>query len=100
MSLLTALRSATTRGPSTDGVDIDSSDHVLVQNCDIDNNDDDICLKAGRDYDGLRVNRPTEYIVIRRNTIRSGGGVLSFGSETSGRYPSGGGVRQRRYRHQ
>ena len=51
------------KGPSTDGVDIDSSDHVLVQNCDIDNNDDDICLKAGRDYDG-RVNRPTEYIVF------------------------------------
>jgi hypothetical protein len=72
------------KGPSTDGVDIDSSSHVLVQNCDIDNNDDDICLKAGRDFDGLRVNRPTEYVVIRQNTIRSGGGVVSFGSETSG----------------
>ena len=71
-------------GPSTDGVDIDSSAYVLVQNCDIDNNDDDICLKAGRDYDGLRVNRPTEYVVIRDNLIRRGGGVLSFGSETSG----------------
>jgi polygalacturonase len=71
-------------GPSTDGVDIDSSAYVLVQNCDIDNNDDDICLKAGRDADGLRVNRPTEYIVIRDNLIRRGGGVLSFGSETSG----------------
>jgi polygalacturonase len=79
-----AARISDNKGPSTDGVDIDSSDHVLVQNCDIDNNDDDICLKAGRDSDGLRVNRPTEYIVIRQNTIRSGGGVLSFGSETSG----------------
>src|SRR5581483_9198018 len=37
-------------GPSTDGVDIDSSSNILVQNCDIDNNDDDICLKAGRDF--------------------------------------------------
>ena len=72
------------KGPSTDGVDIDSSSYVLVQNCDIDNNDDDICLKAGRDYDGLRVNRPTEYIVIRNNITRRGGGILSFGSETSG----------------
>ncbi len=71
-------------GPSTDGVDVDSSRYVLVQNCDIDNNDDDICLKAGRDFDGLRVNRPTEYILIRDNTIRRGGGVISFGSETSG----------------
>nr|MDQ3820132.1 glycoside hydrolase family 28 protein [Acidobacteriota bacterium] len=71
-------------GPSTDGVDIDSSSYVLVENCDIDNNDDDICLKAGRDADGLRVNRPTEYVVVRDNMIRHGGGVLSFGSETSG----------------
>ncbi len=71
-------------GPSTDGVDIDSSSHVLVQHCDIDNNDDDICLKAGRDYDGLRVARPTEYVVVRDNLTRRGGGVLSFGSETSG----------------
>src|SRR5436190_2121685 len=72
------------KGPSTDGVDIDSSRYVLVQNCDIDNNDDDICLKAGRDFDGLRVNRPTEYIVVRDNTTRRGGGIVSFGSETSG----------------
>ena len=72
------------KGPSTDGVDIDSSSYVLVQNCDIDNNDDDICLKAGRDYDGLRVNRPTEYVVIRNNITRRGGGIISFGSETSG----------------
>jgi glycosyl hydrolase family 28 len=72
------------RGPSTDGIDIDSSSHVLVQNCDIDNNDDDICLKAGRDSDGLRVNRPTEYVVIRNNITRRGGGIISFGSETSG----------------
>jgi len=71
-------------GPSTDGVDIDSSSYVLVQHCDIDNNDDDICLKSGRDSDGLRVKRPTEYVVIRDNLIRRGGGVVSFGSETSG----------------
>ncbi|HEY0457966.1 MAG TPA: glycosyl hydrolase family 28 protein [Pyrinomonadaceae bacterium] len=71
-------------GPSTDGVDIDSSSYVLIQNCDIDNNDDDICLKSGRDFDGLRVNRPTEYVFIRDNLIRRGGGVVSFGSETSG----------------
>jgi len=71
-------------GPSTDGIDIDSSSNILIQNCDIDNNDDDICLKAGRDADGLRVNRPTEYVVVRNNITRRGGGMLSFGSETSG----------------
>lgn len=71
-------------GPSTDGVDIDSSTYILVENCDIDCNDDDYCLKAGRDADGLRVNKPTEYVVIRHCIARSGGGLCTFGSETSG----------------
>ena len=71
-------------GPSTDGIDIDSSSFVLVENCDIDCNDDNFCLKAGRDADGLRVNRPTEYVVIRDCISRAGGGLVTFGSETSG----------------
>ena len=71
-------------GPSTDGIDIDSSSYILVENCDIDCNDDNFCLKAGRDADGLRVNRPTEYVVIRNSISRKGGGLITFGSETSG----------------
>jgi len=71
-------------GPSTDGIDIDSSSWILVQNCDIDCNDDNFCLKAGRDWDGLRVNRPTEYVVIRNSIARKGAGMLTLGSETSG----------------
>ncbi|HOZ85166.1 MAG TPA: glycosyl hydrolase family 28 protein [Niabella sp.] len=71
-------------GPSTDGIDVDSSSWVLIQNCDIDCNDDDFCLKSGRDWDGLRVNRPTEYVVIKKCIARKGGGLLTLGSETSG----------------
>lgn len=71
-------------GPSTDGVDIDSSTWVLVENCDIDCNDDNICLKSGRDWDGLRVNKPAEYIVIRKCLARRGSGLVTLGSETSG----------------
>lgn len=71
-------------GPSTDGIDIDSSSHVLVQNCDIDCNDDNFCLKAGRDADGLRVNRPCEYVLIQNCVAGAGGGLLTCGSETSG----------------
>ena len=71
-------------GPSTDGIDIDSSTFILVENCDIDCNDDNFCLKAGRDADGLRVNRPTEYVVIRNCISRAGGGLITCGSETSG----------------
>jgi polygalacturonase len=72
------------KGPSTDGIDVDSSSWVLIEHCDIDCNDDDFCLKAGRDWDGLRVNRPTEYVVIRNCIARKGGGLLTLGSETSG----------------
>lgn len=72
------------KGPSTDGIDIDSSSNVLVERCDIEGNDDDICLKAGRDADGLRVNRPTEKIVIRDCTVRGGAAGITIGSETSG----------------
>jgi polygalacturonase len=72
------------KGPSTDGVDVDSSSWVLIENCDIDCNDDDFCLKSGRDWDGLRVNKPTEYVVIRKCLARKGGGLLTLGSETAG----------------
>ena len=71
-------------GPSTDGIDVDSSAWVLIENCDIDCNDDNFCLKAGRDWDGLRVNRATEYVVIRKYLVRRGAGLVTLGSETSG----------------
>lgn len=72
------------RGPSTDGIDIDSSRNVLVEHADISDNDDAICLKAGRDADGLRVNRPDEDIVVRDSTVRDGAAAITIGSETSG----------------
>ena len=71
-------------GPSTDGIDIDSSEYILVQNANINCNDDNFCLKAGRDSDGLRVNRPCQYVVIRDCVAGSGGGMFTCGSETSG----------------
>lgn len=72
------------KGPSTDGFDIDSSRKVLVEHADIDANDDALVLKAGRDSDGLRVNRPTEDIVLRDSIIRHGAAAVTIGSETSG----------------
>ena len=72
------------KGPSTDGIDIDSSRKVLVEHADIDVNDDALCLKAGRDSDGLRVNRPTEDVVLRDSIIRHGAAAVTIGSETSG----------------
>ena len=72
------------RGPSTDGIDIDSSSKILIQNSNINCNDDNFCLKSGRDADGLRVNRPCEYVVIRNCIAGHGDGLFTCGSETSG----------------
>jgi polygalacturonase len=72
------------RGPSTDGIDIDSSKKILVQHADIAVNDDALCLKAGRDSDGQRVARSTEDVVIRDSIVRDGAAGVTFGSETSG----------------
>ena len=71
-------------GPSSDGINTDSSSNVLVENCDIDCNDDNLCVMAGKDADGLRVNRPTENVVYRNCITRAGYGMFSLGSETSG----------------
>lgn len=71
------------QGPSTDGIDIDSCKRVLVENCTISCNDDNICIKSGRDADGLRVNRICEDIIIRNCKLLLGAGI-TLGSETSG----------------
>jgi hypothetical protein len=71
-------------GPSSDGINTDSSRDILVENCDIDCNDDNLCIKAGKDADGLRVNRPSENVVYRNCITRSGHGLIVLGSETSG----------------
>ena len=71
-------------GPSTDGINVDSSRDVLVEGCDVDGNDDCLCVKAGRDADGLRVGRPTENVVFRHCVTREGGGLVTVGSETAG----------------
>ena len=72
------------RGPSTDGIDIDSSERVLVERCDLSVNDDAICIKAGRDWDGLRVARQCREVRIKDCIVRDALAGMTFGSETSG----------------
>ncbi len=71
-------------GANTDGVDIDSCRHVRISDSYFDTGDDSICLKSGKDADGLRVNRPTEDVAITNCTIHRGHGAVVLGSETSG----------------
>ncbi|MDF7810896.1 glycoside hydrolase family 28 protein [Hymenobacter sp. YC55] len=70
--------------PSSDGIDIDSSRDVRISGCDIDVNDDCISIKSGKDADGLRVNRPSENILIEKTRFGYGHGGVAMGSETSG----------------
>jgi polygalacturonase len=69
--------------PSTDGIDVDSSFNVYVQNCEINCNDDAIAIKSGRDNDGILKNMPCYNVFIRNNHIYNGFGI-TLGSEVSG----------------
>ena len=70
--------------PSSDGIDIDSSKHVHINHVYIDDDDDCISIKSGKDADGLRVNRPAEDILIENSHFAFGEGGVAMGSETSG----------------
>lgn len=67
-----------------DGIDVESSKNVLVEYCTLNTGDDCIAIKAGRGYDGLRVNRPSENIVVRYCLSAQGHGGFTIGSETAG----------------
>src|SRR5262249_38522570 len=71
-------------GIFTGGIYIDSSRAVRISDCNLDWGDDNIVLKAGKDPDGLRVNRSCENIPITNCIIHRGSGAIAIGSETSG----------------
>ena len=71
-------------GAFTGGIYIDSTRDVRISDSYLDNGDDAITLKAGKDNDGLRVNRPTENVAIDNCVIHRGSGAIVIGSETSG----------------
>lgn len=72
------------RGGRTDGIDIDSSQNVLIEYVTLGCGDDCFTIKAGRCEDGIRVNRPTANVVIRHCLALRGPGGLTCGSETAG----------------
>ncbi|GEO07334.1 polygalacturonase [Adhaeribacter aerolatus] len=72
------------KAASTDGIDVDSSRDIFIRNCIISVDDDCIAVKSGRGSDGLRVNIPTENVVIEDCTFLEGHGGVSIGTETAG----------------
>jgi polygalacturonase len=73
------------RGPSTDGIDVDSSQNVTIRRCYISTNDDNIALKgtkgplADRDQDSP----PVENIVVEDVECGEGNGLITCGSEAT-----------------
>lgn len=72
------------KAASSDGIDIDSSHDIFIRNCFISVDDDCIAVKSGRGSDGLRVNIPTENVLIENCFFGTGHGGVSIGTETAG----------------
>jgi polygalacturonase len=68
---------------NNDGVDVDSSRYVLIENSKFVTGDDAVVVKSGRDFDGRRIGRPSENVVIRNNDMAGEDGI-ALGSEMSG----------------
>ncbi|HWB85234.1 MAG TPA: glycosyl hydrolase family 28 protein [Bryobacteraceae bacterium] len=72
-------------GPSTDGIDIDSSQNVTVRHCYFSVNDDCVCLKGNR-YDGLNqkpASPPVQHVRVTECTFARGMGALTLGTEAT-----------------
>jgi polygalacturonase len=67
-----------------DGMDLESCSHVLVENSTVDAGDDGICIKSGKDEEGRKVGKASQYIVIRNNIVYKAHGGFVIGSEMSG----------------
>ena len=71
-------------GPNNDGIDIESCENVLIEDSFLNNGDDCIVIKSGRNADGRRIGIPTKNILVRNCVMKDGHGGLVIGSEISG----------------
>lgn len=71
--------------PNTDGIDPDSCEDMVIEDCYISVGDDGVAIKSGWDQYGITYGRPSMNILLRNLVIRSmvSAGV-SIGSEMSG----------------
>jgi polygalacturonase len=72
-------------GPSTDGIDIDSSQKVTIRKCYISVNDDNIALKGSKGplADQDKDSPPVEDILIEDCEFGDGNGMITCGSEAT-----------------
>lgn len=71
-------------GHNNDGIDVEMTRNVLIENCRFDQGDDAIVIKSGRNQDAWRLATPSENIEVRNCTVVNGHVLLGVGSEMSG----------------
>lgn len=71
-------------GPNTDGIDPDSCEDVLIQNCVFDTGDDGIAINSGLNEDGIRVNKLCKNVEVKNCTFNKGHASVAIGSAMSG----------------
>ncbi len=69
--------------PNTDGMDIESSTDIKIEDCIVDVGDDGIALKSGSGDQGIKANSPTKNVVIKNCTVKKAHGGFVIGSETA-----------------
>lgn len=67
---------------NNDGIDLEYSKDILIENITFNNNDDNIAIKAGRDNEGRAMQRPSENIIVK-NCHFKGLHAVVIGSEMS-----------------
>jgi polygalacturonase len=60
-----------TGAPNTDGIDPDSCEDMVIEDCYISTGDDAIAIKSGWDQFGIAYGRPSTNILIRNLVVRS-----------------------------
>lgn len=68
--------------PNSDGIDVDCSQNVLVEDCSLDVGDDALCVKSGKDWLGRMFGVTSENITFQNNMVFHGHGI-TIGSEMS-----------------
>jgi polygalacturonase len=71
--------------PSSDGIDVDSSQDIEIGNCFFSTGDDDIALKGSKGPFAMqdKDSPPVERIYIHDCVFESGGGIMTCGSEAT-----------------
>jgi polygalacturonase len=73
-----------TSGGNSDGIDPDSTMHMLIDHDTINTGDDAIAIKSGRGLEGFNMAKPSGDITISNSSMTTGFGCVTLGSEMSG----------------